>query len=57
MRGTLKMSSFKILIIRCIKLAQKTQGAEISAFLAFKAEAVSEVREVQLRKFIYNSFD
>jgi hypothetical protein len=32
MEGTLRMSNFKILSTRCIKLTQKTTGAKISAF-------------------------
>jgi hypothetical protein len=39
MGGTLRMSKFKILSMRYIKLAQKTTGAKISA-LALKGKAV-----------------
>jgi hypothetical protein len=42
MGGTLRMSNFKILSMRYIKLAQKTKGAKIS-FIAW-GEAVGVVQ-------------
>jgi hypothetical protein len=42
--GTLRISNFKILSKRCIKLAQKTQGAKISASFYDGGCSVGEVQ-------------